>query len=205
MKLKITLDSNINQKYEFEHECRDNITSKEFFEEIHNKFFKDYNDVNINDEYIPCFSFVKNDTNQKPIGTFNLLEFLENFDYDLYDLQVFYKYGVGGGFDFDGIAKICVNANEPHKEPHVHIYPGKASEDYVRIAIKTRTQMKGDSKKFEDLFKNKERKKIKEFLRENKDKLIDFYNRTTKGEYITEEYILYYDGKQYELYTSRIY
>ena len=62
------------------------------------------------------------------------------------------------------------------------------------------TQMKGDSIKFSDLFSNKDRKAIISFLKENKEKLEDIYKRTNRGEFITETYILTYNGEKYITY-----
>lgn len=172
--------------------------------------YTELSDYQINDnELIGCFDFIDiNGEKQKAKLDFSLESFLKNFNYDPENIKMHFDcaFGIGNSFEFDEIAKIQINSNEPtHQNPHVHIYKIKKYYSYCRIDLKTFSQLKTDSLKFDDLFSKKERKKILDFLKENQEKLIDYYNHCTKGEYITENYILEYRGKEYVIKTMRAY
>ncbi len=140
----------------------------------------------IDGDNIPGVTFKKDGVNQKARANFKLLEFLNNFGYDLNSVEISWLCGMGGGFALNNGIMIRINADEPHAEPHVHVYPGRFSEFFVRISLTSFTQMKGDKEEFTKLFDRKNRKTIEKVLKDKKNnsKFIEYYNRATKGEYI---------------------
>lgn len=200
MNLKIFITSNVKKKYEFCCECNKDISVEDFLKEIKDKFFTDFNIDDSPQALLGHFNFINDDVKQKAKLDFNLLAFLNNFNYELDSIHMEFLYGIGDGFDFKSIAWIYVNGGEPHARPHVHIYSNKKTKSFVRIVLSSMTQMKGDSESFADLFKRKERNEIIKFLKENKEKLEELYIRTNKGEFITDSYTLTYDGKKYITY-----
>ena len=200
MILKIKMTSNINKEFDFGYVCYNDILVGDFLREIKDKFFADFNIDDSPHALLGHFNFINNGVKQKAKLNFKLLTFLNNFNYDLDSIDMEFLYGIGGGFGFKSIARIYVNGGEPHASPHVHVYPGKATESFARIALSTMTQMEGDSESFSDLFKRKDRNKIIKFLKENKEKLEELYIRTNKGEFVTDSFILTYDGEKYITY-----
>jgi len=75
----------------------------------------------------------------------------------------------------------------------------------VNMVLKSFTQMKGDKENWQKEGRRKERRKILKFLEENQIKLINYYNRCRKGEYIIEDYTLVFNGKKYFFNTNRTY
>ena len=195
MKLKFEIHTCEHDVFEYEYNCDNNTLVKDLYESIDNDLFKEYE----NDDLTLLYAFEHDGVEQKARLDFKLLEFLNNFNYDLKKIKLLYLYGRGAGCDFDDIAIIRVNNGEPHCEPHVHIYSYRKNKT-IRIVLSTMTQMKNDSDKFQKVFSRKERKKLLEFLKQNRSKLEDFYVRCMKGEYITEEYALAYNGKKYILH-----
>lgn len=163
----------------------------------------------VQDDLIGHFSFVDNfGKEQKAQLEFSVQKFLNNFNYDIncVNMKYFCAFGIGGYYEFEDIAKIQINSSEPrHKNPHVHITRIGKHDNYFRIDLNTLTQMNGDKFNWNKEFNRKERELIIDFLIKNKEKLIDFYNRYTKGEYITEEYVLNYDGQKYFFSGNRTY
>ncbi len=195
MELEFEIYTRNDGVFEYKYSCDNNTLIKDLYDSIHNDLFKE----DESDNLISLFAFEHNGVEQKARLDFKLLKFLKNFNYDFKKIKLLYVYGIGAGCDFDDIAIIRVNNGEPHNRPHVHIYSYRKKQ-FVRIVLSTMTQMKNDSVKFEDIFSVKERKKILQFLKQNKSKLEDFYIRCMKGEYITEEYALAYNGKKYILH-----
>ena len=201
MELKFKITSNIDKNFDFSYICDENTLVEEVLTVIYDNYFKYCDDENTHDVLLPHFTFLNGDLRQKAKLDFKLLTFLRNFNYDLtYPIRLEFLDGIGGGFGLEDIAEIRINGGEPHASPHVHVYSGKKTGPFVRIVLSTMTQMKGDSIKFSDLFSNKDRKAIISFLKENKEKLEDIYKRTNKGEFITETYILTYNGEEYITY-----
>ncbi len=197
MKLKVNLFDKLTGTNEtFDYNCDKDITINDFFLDIYNRFLKSYYKDNIKN-FTPYFEFKKENKFQMARSEYKLIKFLKNFNYDYNNIDIVFIYGRGGGFDFERIGQIFINAGEPHSSAHIHIK--SLSKKFVRLNLNTFTQMKGDSIKFEDLFSLQERKKILNFLKENDKKLIDYYERCNKGEYITDTYILYYNGKEYAI------
>lgn len=202
MKLKLIITSNIKDTIYYNYNCDEQTLVEDMLEIIYNKYFNYANEENVHDVLLPHFNFINGDIKQKARLDFKLLEFLNNFNYDLNNhIHLEFLDGIGGGFGFENIAEIRINGGEPHASPHVHVYPGKKNGSFVRIVLSTMTQMKNDAEKFSDLFKLKERKEIIKFLMENKEKLEEIYIRTNKGEIITESYILTYNGEEYIIYS----
>ncbi len=202
MKLKLIITSNIKDIIHFNYNCDEHTLVENMLETIYNKYFNYAKEENVHDALLPHFNFINGNIRQKAKLDFKLLEFLNNFNYDLNNsIHLEFLDGIGGGFGLEDIAEIRINGGEPHAAPHVHVYPGKKTGLFVRIVLSTMTQMKNDVEKFSDLFNSKERKEIIKFLKENKDKLEEIYTRTNKGEYITERYILTYNGEDYTTYS----
>lgn len=197
MLLKIKLvDKLSGVDIRFEYKCKKDIIINQFYLDIYDNYLKRIYKHDIAD-FTPYFEFKKENKYQMARSEYKLLNFLKNFNYDYNNIDIVFIYGRGGGFDFERIAQIFINAGEPHSSAHVHIK--SLSKKFIRINLKTFTQMKGDKIKFEDLFSLQERKKILSFLKENDKKLIDYYERCNKGEFIKDTYILYYNKKEYAI------
>ena len=107
----------------------------------------------------------------------------------------------GMGANLFELANIRINPNETqHKfTPHVHVSPYQKQSPTVRIALNSLTQMHGDAIKFNDVFTKKEQKDILEFLSLNQKKLISYYERVQKGEYIPH-YLLEFRGQSIDFH-----
>ncbi|MBE6148455.1 MAG: DUF4160 domain-containing protein [Firmicutes bacterium] len=132
-----------------------------------------------------------------PNINFNLQKFLTLNGIDK-KIFVHYIIGLGGGNGalISELANIRINANEgKHKDtPHVHLYK-KGNNDCIRIELNTLTQMKGDKRKFEEIFNNKERKQILDILQKYQMEFIEFYESIQKGE-APKKIIIEHDKKE---------
>lgn len=201
MKLNLIIKSNIYDTKSILYECDDNILVKDFLEDIYNKYYNTFNTPPSCEELIGHFDFLKCRKRQKAQLDYLLKDFLDSFKYRYDRLKMEFIDGIGGGFGFGGFADIRINNGEPHSEPHVHIYSNRKGDGFVRIALNTMTQMYGDKVKFNKIFNKKQRDLLLRFLRENKNELIELYNRSNKGELITKEYEFALDGEVVTTYT----
>lgn len=167
------------------------------------------NESYLNAELLGHFSFTNNIYGeQKAQLDYPLSVFLKNFKYNINSVNMIYydAYGIGAYTELEELARIQINNNEKkHNNAHVHITRPQKRFPSFRIDLKSMTEMKTDNPKWDKEFSLKERNEIKSFLEYNKEKLIDYYNRATKGEYITEDYILTYKNRKYKFYKSRTY
>ncbi len=212
--MKITIkfpEYSIFPKKILEYECTPKTKVKEFLLSLLDSVeTTDYFDESyINTELLGHFGFINEDFGeQKAQLDYSLLEFLNNFNYDLNNVNMNYyeAYGIGAYVELKEIARIQINGSEKeHNNAHVHITRPEKRFPCFRIDLKTLTEMKNDNPTWETEFKHKERNEILSFLEHNKEKLMDYYNRTTKGEYITEDYTLYYKNKKYTISGNRTY
>jgi len=173
------------------------------------QFVVDAEDYENDNNLIGHFSFENpKGEEQKAQLDYSLKKFLKNFKYNLKKVKMYYyqAFGIGAFCILDDIARIQVNADEPrHNNPHVHIFRINKYSEHYRIDLKSFTQMKGDKENWQNEFSRKERRKILKFLEENQIKLINYYNRCRKGEYIIEDYTLVFNGKKYFFNTNRTY
>lgn len=179
---------------------------KFLYYEVENQNFvnRDYEEA----ELIGCFTF-KGLSEQKAMLDFPLLKFLDNFKYDLNNVNIIYDpgYGIGASCVFEDIAKIEIRSREPNHAgiPHVHVYKKGKENESISILLTSFEVIPKCEREWNKYYSSNERNLILDFLKVNKEKLSEFYDRCNKGEYITEDYILAYNGKQYDFYVSRTY
>lgn len=209
MKNEITISYNSEetiQELKYRVDCNTKVIDllKYLYYEIEKNLF-------VNDEYeqtelLGCFSF-KKDFHQKADLEYPILKFLNNFGYDLNNVQIIYDpaYGIGAYCEFEEIAKIRIYGDEPKhiNRPHVHICEIGKKDKGISVSLTTFEPFNGCEKEWNQKYSKKEQEELIHFLKENKEKLVDFYNRCTKGEYITEDYILAYNGKTYKFFEGR--
>lgn len=201
IKLEEYYSSENKEKYCFD--ANENTTVAEYDRYLLNLFWKtDYGVDDYTLSYIVSFNndgiwrYARHD--------YSLLEFFNNFNFDINNIEVSLNegYGRGAAAIINNDIKIQLNANEGkhHFTPHVHISrPYKHDKEY-RINLNNYEQMKGDSEDWSKEFNRKERKKIIECLKNNSETLIDMYNRITKGEHIEENIWLVYEGRKIKIY-----
>ena len=116
-------------------------------------------------------------------------------------------YGIGASCVFEDIAKIEIRSREPNHAgiPHVHVYKKGKENESISILLTSFEVIPKCEREWNKYYSSNERNLILDFLKVNKEKLSEFYDRCNKGEYITEDYILAYNGKQYDFYVSRTY
>jgi len=210
MKISIQFAENSSfPKKKIVYECTPKTKVKEFLLSLLDLLTDYFDPSYIDKELLGHFSFFnKKYGEQKAQLEYPLIDFLSNFDYNFNDIHMefFEAYGIGAYVELEELARIQINNSEKeHNNAHVHISRPKKRSPCFRIDLKTLTEMKNDNPTWETEFKNKERKEILSFLECNKEKFIDYYNRATKGEYITENYTLYYRNKKYSFGTNRTY
>lgn len=209
MKNEITIsyyseETNQKLKYEIDDNTKVIDLLKYLYYEIEKNIF-------VNNEYehaelLGCFSF-RNDFDQKANLEYPVLKFLNNFGYDLNNVQIIYNsaYGIGADCILEEIAKIKINGYEPRHidRPHVHICMIGKKDHGISVSLTTFSPFNECENEWNKRYSKREQEELINFLKINKDKLIDFYNRCTKGEYITEDYTLTYNGKMYKFFEGR--
>lgn len=124
-------------------------------------------------------------------SNYNFHKFIKKH-YDKLDIiKIEFIIGIAGGngAEIKNLCKIKMYGNEPHHKgySHVHIYRCDGKKDSITISLND-LQIKQKSKANE-LFSKKELNKILQIISENKEALVENYNKLVNGENI-ESFLL---------------
>jgi len=147
------------------------------------------------------FKFVIDGMGEYARLDYNLSKFLNFFFPDSESVKMLLVAPLegGNGAEIIDLAQIRINPREEeHKYmPHVDIIKPKKTSPRFRISLEDFNQIKDDEPMWEKHFSKKERAEIVNVLKENQNKLREWYRKMQNGIRIDQNSYLTYKGKEY--------